>query len=62
MAMLPSFGSEPGPNRCIACGKRISGREQAVRLRGTVRVHRRCATYQLRRRRYGPERLGFPPR
>jgi hypothetical protein len=60
--LLPSFGSEPGPNRCIACGKRISGSDEAVRLRGSVCVHRCCATYQLRRRRYGAERLGFPPR
>ena len=60
--LVPSFESEPGPERCLACGKRIGGRDEAVKLRGNVRVHRRCATYQVRRRRYGAERLGFPPR
>ena len=32
------------------------------RLRGGTIVHRDCATYDMRRRRVGAERLGYPPR
>jgi hypothetical protein len=55
---LPVRSSE----RCLACGGRIGSRDEVMRLRGDVRVHRRCATYEARRRRVGAERLGFPPR
>jgi hypothetical protein len=56
-------GTRPaGGGRCLACGGRIDARDDAIRLRGDVRVHRRCATYEARRRRYGADRLGFPPR
>ena len=58
-----AFGArESGHGRCLACGGRIGARDDAMRLRGDVRVHRRCATYEARRRRYGAERLGFPAR
>ena len=30
-------------------------------MRGETLVHKRCATYQMRRRREGAERLGYPP-
>jgi hypothetical protein len=59
---LPFRGGPRGPDRCLACGKRIGSRDDAIRLRGEVRVHRSCATYEARRRRYGAERLGFPLR
>jgi hypothetical protein len=45
---------------CFACGRRISPRESRLRVRGGTVVHRACATYQLRRRRTGVERLGYP--
>jgi hypothetical protein len=62
MPSLPFRGGPGGPDRCLACGKRIGSRDDAIRLRGEVRVHRGCATYEARRRRYGAERLGFPLR
>jgi hypothetical protein len=43
---------------CFACGRHISPRESRLRVRGGTVVHRACATYQLRRRRTGVERLG----
>jgi hypothetical protein len=45
---------------CMACGRRITPRDPRIRVRGGTVVHRACATYQLRRRRTGSERLGYP--
>jgi hypothetical protein len=62
---MPNLALRPRPGgaeSCLACGGRIGSHDDALRLRGDVRVHRRCATYEARRRRYGAERLGFPPR
>jgi hypothetical protein len=47
---------------CIVCGHRVSGSDRAMRLRGGLVVHRDCATYDMRRRRTGSERLGYPYR
>jgi hypothetical protein len=61
MPSLPPFRDDSS-SRCLVCGKRIGQRDDALRLRGNTRVHKRCATYDVRRRRYGSERLGYPPR
>jgi hypothetical protein len=45
---------------CLACGRALTGRDEQMRLRGGVLVHRACATYEMRRRRTGDERLGYP--
>jgi hypothetical protein len=45
---------------CFACGRGISPHDSRIRVRGGTVVHRSCATYQLRRRRTGLERLGYP--
>ena len=45
---------------CWVCGHRIASGEPLMRLRGETVVHRRCATYAMRRRRQGRERLGYP--
>jgi hypothetical protein len=45
---------------CLACGRRITPGEDRLRVRGGAPVHRSCATYELRRRRTGSERLGYP--
>ncbi len=46
---------------CVVCGRPIGPGEELMRLRGEALVHRRCATYEMRRRREGAERLGYPP-
>ena len=46
---------------CLVCGRGIGPGEELMRLRGETLVHKRCATYQMRRRREGAERLGYPP-
>jgi hypothetical protein len=45
---------------CLVCGGRIEPREDRVWVRGDLHVHRRCATYSMRRRRTGVGRLGYP--
>jgi hypothetical protein len=45
---------------CLVCGRGIRPDEELMRLRGETVVHRRCATYQMRRRPKGTERLGYP--
>jgi hypothetical protein len=47
---------------CLVCKRVVSGEQQQLRLRGGTIVHRDCATYDMRRRRGGTDRLGFPPR
>jgi hypothetical protein len=47
---------------CLVCGRGVSQGDERVRLRGGVVVHRGCATYDMRRRRTGAERLGHPHR
>jgi hypothetical protein len=44
---------------CLVCGRAVSEAEQ-MRLRGGAFVHRTCATYDMRRRRTGEGRLGYP--
>ena len=46
---------------CLVCGRGIGPGEELMRMRGETLVHKRCATYQMRRRREGAERLGYPP-
>ena len=46
---------------CLVCGRGIGPGEELMRLRGETVVHRRCATYEMRRRPKGAERLGYPP-
>jgi hypothetical protein len=45
---------------CLVCGRGIGPGEELMRLRGETVVHRRCATYEMRRRPTGAERLGYP--
>ena len=45
---------------CLACGRGIGPGEELMRLRGETLVHRRGATYEMRRRPMGAERLGYP--
>jgi adenine-specific DNA methylase len=45
---------------CVVCGRAVSERDEQMRLRGGVLVHRACATYEMRRRRTGDARLGYP--
>ncbi len=47
---------------CLACGRPVSDRDKSMRLRGGTVVHRECATYVMRRRRTGGDRLGYPRR
>jgi hypothetical protein len=61
ISRLPLLGRDEAL-RCLACGQRIGSLDETLRLRGNARVHRRCATYEARRRRVGSERLGFPLR
>jgi hypothetical protein len=51
---------EAGP-ACLVCGRLVRPREDRLRLRGGTIVHRACATYEMRRRRVGSGRLGYPP-
>jgi hypothetical protein len=44
---------------CLVCGRTVSETDQ-MRLRGGAFVHRTCATYDMRRRRTGEGRLGYP--
>lgn len=43
-----SLPVDPGPLRCVACGRPIHHDEQRVRLHAGTLAHTRCATYQLR--------------
>jgi hypothetical protein len=45
---------------CLVCGRAVSARDDQMRLRGGAMVHRACATYDMRRRRTGQSRLGYP--
>jgi hypothetical protein len=45
---------------CLVCGRAVAPQEQQIRLRGGTIVHRGCATYDMRRRRVGEARLGYP--
>jgi hypothetical protein len=47
---------------CLVCGRGVSNDDDRMRLRGGAFVHRTCATYDMRRRRTGSERLGYPSR
>ena len=52
----------PERTACLSCRGPVSSGDETVRLRGGGVVHRRCATYVMRRRRTGGERLGYPRR
>ena len=45
---------------CLVCGRSVSERDECLRLRGGALVHRACATYDMRRRRVGSARPGYP--
>jgi hypothetical protein len=45
---------------CLVCGRGIGPGEDLIRMRGETLVHRRCATYEMRRRPTGADRLGYP--
>ena len=45
---------------CLMCGRAVAHGEEQMRLRGGAVVHRACATYDMRRRRTGEARLGYP--
>jgi hypothetical protein len=55
--MRSSRGGRPV---CLVCGRAVSERDAPMRLRGGATVHRACATYDMRRRRTGDGRLGYP--
>jgi hypothetical protein len=52
--------SRPGGSNCLVCHRKVADDDLRVRLRGGALVHRECATYDMRRRRTGSERLGYP--
>jgi hypothetical protein len=56
---LPRGGGRPV---CLVCGRGVAPGDERMRLRGGVVVHRACATYDMRPRREGSERLGYPGR
>jgi hypothetical protein len=56
-AMTGRLGQRP---TCLVCHRSISPRDERLRLRGGTAVHRGCATYEMRRRRVGSSRLGYP--
>jgi hypothetical protein len=60
--VLDLIRSGRGRPRCLVCGKHVGDDEPQVRLRHDERAHRGCATYSMRRRRKGAERLGHPRR
>jgi hypothetical protein len=55
--LAPRSGGRPS---CLVCGRAVAPRDERMRLRGDVVVHRACATYEMRRRRVGSGRLGYP--
>ncbi|MFL5869369.1 MAG: hypothetical protein ACJ766_19865 [Thermoleophilaceae bacterium] len=55
--LAPRLGERPV---CLVCGRAVAPRDERMRLRGGVVVHRACATYDMRRRRVGSGRLGYP--
>jgi adenine-specific DNA methylase len=57
LAMRSPRGGRPV---CLMCGRAVSERDEQMRLRGGAVVHRACATYEMRRRRTGEARLGYP--
>jgi hypothetical protein len=48
--------------RCIVCRCPIHDDERSMTVRGSVQVHRRCATYRMRQVDSGVRRVGYPPR
>jgi hypothetical protein len=53
-------GPRGGGPVCIVCGRSVAARDDRMRLRGGTVVHRGCATYEMRRRPVGADRLGYP--
>jgi hypothetical protein len=53
-------GPRGGRPVCIVCGRAVAERDERLRLRGGTVVHRICATYEMRRRPVGADRLGYP--
>lgn len=53
-------GPRGGHPACLMCGRPVTAEQKQLRLRGGVVVHRACATYDMRRRRVGEGRLGYP--
>ena len=51
-----------GRRVCLVCNRPVARDDEPLRLRGGTIVHRECATYDMRRRRVGGDRLGYPPR
>ncbi|MEX2252836.1 MAG: hypothetical protein WD649_01680 [Thermoleophilaceae bacterium] len=45
---------------CLVCHGVVAEGEQHVRLRGNGYVHRECATYEMRLKPVGTDRLGTP--
>jgi hypothetical protein len=45
---------------CLMCGRAVAESDDLMRLRGGAVVHPPCATYDMRRRRTGEARLGYP--
>jgi hypothetical protein len=57
-AMSRPRGGRPA---CLVCGRFVRSSDERLLLRGGTVVHRSCATYEMRRRRVGTGRLGYPP-
>ena len=53
-------GPRGGLPVCPVCGRAVGARDERLHLRGGTAVHRACATYDMRRRRVGTDRLGYP--
>ncbi len=49
-----------GRHDCLVCSRPVAADAPQLRMRGGVVVHRACATYDMRRRRVGSDRLGYP--
>ena len=65
--IVSGFGRLIARNRtsgppCLVCHQPVLPGEPQMRFHGDTHVHRRCATFRMRGRRTGAERLGFPPR
>jgi hypothetical protein len=57
-AMSRPRGGRPA---CLVCNRFVTAQDERMPLRGGIVVHRSCATYEMRRRRVGTRRLGYPP-
>jgi len=56
LAVLTSIARRnPPPHRCPICHGAVQPGRDALRMRGEYYIHRRCATYRVRREAAGRE-------